>query len=315
VSAGPVEHAPRVRTVVTTEGVELPFEVASVFDRIAALVTDLLLAHLAVLLVLVAGFGLAGAGFGVHVLALTFVTSFLVRNFYFAFFEIRGGGATPGKSRMGIRVISRSGGPLTADAVLARNLTREFEVFLPLMLLASPQALLPSMPAGMALLGGAWLLVGALLPLFNRDRLRLGDLLGGTIVVALPRTALLEDPAAPTAFAPAAPTQAFTFTFSAEQLDQYGIEELQVLEDLVRRADSPVERGALVAVARTIRHKIGWPVPLRAAEVRPFLGDFYRQLRARLENKALFGVRQLKKKAGRLGRTLEPPSEPDPPDG
>ena len=40
-------------------------------------------------------------------------------------------GITPGKRVFGLRVIDRGGGALRADAVIARNLMREIEVFLP----------------------------------------------------------------------------------------------------------------------------------------------------------------------------------------
>ena len=65
-------------------------------------------------------------------LGALFVISFLLRSFYFTFFELRWKGATPGKRSLGLRVIDAHGGALSSDAVLVRNLTREVEVFLPL---------------------------------------------------------------------------------------------------------------------------------------------------------------------------------------
>jgi len=304
----------RIREVVTPEGVALPFEIASVFDRAAAVLVDLIIIHVGVFLIIILAFALAGFGFGAHAFALGLLASFLLRSFYFSFFEIRGGGATPGKRRMNIRVISRDGGVLTAESVLARNLTREFEIFLPLALLGAPSALMFSFPTGAALLGGVWLLVGALTPLFNRDRLRLGDLLGGTIVVMMPRTVLLEDPAiGPPPRAVAEPKHGFVF--ATEHLEQYGIDELQVLEGLVRRAASPGDREVREAVAKKIQEKIAWEPEVPADQVTEFLRDFYRQLRAHLEHKAAFGVRQQKKKAGKLkresrGTLAEPTAEP-----
>ena len=61
--------------------------------------------------------------------------SFALRSFYFIFFELRWQGATPGKRALGLRVIDRKGGRLKPEAVFARNLMREVEMFLPISLL------------------------------------------------------------------------------------------------------------------------------------------------------------------------------------
>ena len=301
------EKPSRIRQIVTPEGVALPFEVASVGDRAAALFLDLVLIHFLVAFLFLLGLILGAAGFGAHALSLALLASFLLRNFYFAYFEIRWGGATPGKRKYGLRVVSHGGGPLAAEAVLARNLTREFEVFLPLTVLAAPQALLPGLPGWAALLGTVWLLVGGLLPLFNADRLRLGDLLGGTIVVVVPRMQLLADLAGEQGMRTAAPEREREFVFATEQLDLYGIEELQVLEQLLRRGSDRGEAEVLEAVARKIKEKIAWTRAGDARDTWEFLNAFYRQQRARLEHKVLFGVRQEKKKPGRLRRP-EPPA-------
>ncbi|TIU19658.1 MAG: RDD family protein, partial [Mesorhizobium sp.] len=81
---------------------------------------------------------------------------------------------------------------LTLDQVIARNLMREIEVFLPLSILAARGG------AGVAdtlstIFGLVWALLFSLFPLFNRDRLRIGDLLAGTWVVEAPKVALVED--------------------------------------------------------------------------------------------------------------------------
>ena len=55
--------------------------------------------------------------------------SFVVRNAYFLIFELKWGGVTPGKRMAGLRVIDRRGGPLLPSAVVARNLTRQAEIF------------------------------------------------------------------------------------------------------------------------------------------------------------------------------------------
>src|SRR3546814_4149078 len=58
-------------------------------------------------------------------LSIWMLGGFLLRNFWFIGFEMGQRAATPGKRLMGIRVVARDGGRLTADAVVARNLIRE----------------------------------------------------------------------------------------------------------------------------------------------------------------------------------------------
>ena len=47
----------------------------------------------------------------------TLVISFFLRNFYFVYTELHWGGQTLGKRWLKLRVISRDGGPLTAEAI------------------------------------------------------------------------------------------------------------------------------------------------------------------------------------------------------
>ena len=173
----------RIHRVPTPEGISLPFVVAAVGDRVAAFLVDLIIiigCMVAVTLVALLGelVGLKGIGISFGLLA-----GFLLWNFYFVYFEIHWGGVTPGKRKMGVRVISRDGGPLTAEAVFARNLMRILELNLPLIALLAPQALVPEAPGWGRLLAVAWLVVFALLPFFNQDRLRCGDLVAGPLVV------------------------------------------------------------------------------------------------------------------------------------
>ena len=71
----------------------------------------------------------------------------------------------------------------------------------------------------------------ALFPLFNRDRLRVGDFVAGTWVVRAPRVALDIDLAARGA------EQSARFQFSDTEVSAYGIKELAVLEQVLRRKD------------------------------------------------------------------------------
>jgi uncharacterized RDD family membrane protein YckC len=299
---------PRLHRVWTPEGVPLPFAVAGVGERISAFALDGLLLLLATLAVaLLAGFAsvvssnLAAAFFALAV--------FLIWNAYFIVCEIRGNGRTPGKKKAGLRVVSRDGGPLTAEAVIARNLMRDLEVFLPLAAVLLPESLVPAAPSWGRLVAIAWLLVFALLPLFGKDRLRAGDLVAGTIVVRNPGAVLLPDLAEAPAVRPAARSSPFgsaveaarspaeEYGFTREQLDIYGIHELQVLEDLLRRHDGgTLDPRVLEEVCEKIKEKIGWPAERWQVPPAPFLQAFYRAQRASLEKRMLFGQRRERKR-------------------
>jgi len=280
---------PRRRTVVTPEGVPLGFEVAPAGDRLGAFLLDFLLIHLLVLLVAAPAIwlGITGAMPGDLVFAIALLAVFLIRTFYFAFFELSWQGQTPGKRRLRLRAVEARGGPLTAEAIIARNLTREVELFLPMVALTAPQALFPEAPGWTRLGALGWMVIFGFLPLFNRDRLRVGDLIGGTVVVRTPRALLLRDLVARPA--PAAPGLAF----GEPQLDVYGVYELQVLEGVLRARGQPGNAEALRTVAARIQAKIGWEGA--PPEDGPFLEAFYAALRARLERRLLFGKRRADK--------------------
>jgi uncharacterized RDD family membrane protein YckC len=269
------------REFVTPEGVDLRLRLGEVGDRAAALVIDLLI----MMLLLIAMSILAGAVLWASkaqapelVGVIWLVGFFLLRNFYFTGFELLPGAANPGQRLMKLRVIARNGGRLTADAVFARNALRELELFLPMGFLFSRGQ---GVDAWLISLGCLWSLVFLLFPLFNRDRLRAGDLIAGTMVVRAPRPLLLPDLARDGAGGLA------ELTFTQAQLDAYGIKELQVLENVLRGND----RKTLAEVARRIRVKIAW-VDGAGTSDRAFLAAYYAALRGRLERQMLFGRRR-----------------------
>ncbi|ACY15631.1 RDD family protein [Haliangium ochraceum] len=291
------EGAPALRRqVVTPEGVPIGFSLARAGDRAAAFAIDMVC--------VVAMLGALGllvlfAGIGARVLmSLLLVAAFLLQNFYFALFELRWQGQTPGKRLIGLRVIDAHGGALSAEAILARNLVRDVEFFLPAQVLFASEQMFPSVPGWARLAASLWALVLLLLPLFNRDRLRVGDMVAGTLVVLTPKAVLLSDvggervgPA--DAGAPHSP-------FSEQQLGIYGIYELQVLEDLLRQHSDQGERDdRLAQVCATIQQRIGWQSDeTEAVPPEDFLRWFYVALRAHLERKMLFGKRRADKYAG-----------------
>ena len=267
----------KLREFVTPEGVDLQLRIASAALRLGALLIDLILIVLTLVLftLLILWAGLASnSSIAVTVWLLG---AFVLRTFWFIGFELGTRAATPGKRLMGIRVVARDGGRLTADAVVARNLIRELELFLPLTMMGVGAA--EDMVSGWtALAGVAWSLTLSLFLLFNRDRMRMGDLIAGTWVVMAQRAKLDRD-----ITADGAGVDAIRFTDA--ELAVYGIYELQELERVLRGGDPRAMRD----VADTIRGKIGRPV---AEEDDVFLTSYYRQLKARLERGLLFGKRR-----------------------
>ncbi|SNS92487.1 Uncharacterized membrane protein YckC, RDD family [Sphingomonas laterariae] len=274
------------RRFITPEGVDLGLTLATAGERAAAFMVDAaiivggLIAATIALLIVGAWFG---GQTGQLAIILWLIGFFIARNGYFILFEMGARGATPGKRRAGLRVVARNGGRLTGDAVIARNLMREIEVYLPLSFLTyqTSQGLAD---AATALFGLGWSGIFLFFPLMNRDRLRVGDLLAGTWVVHAPRTELDLDLIGREARSRAGPA----YHFTDAQLDAYGVYELQTLEDVIRRG----EWATMQTVAETIRTKIGWDGPAGDVE---FLHAYYAALRLKLERGLLFGRRRVDK--------------------
>jgi uncharacterized RDD family membrane protein YckC len=269
----------RRREIVTPEGVPLTVELAEYSERAVALLIDLTILLCAGLAIVLALAFLAVKGMsGVIFVAVLLLVLFFLRNVYFIYFELSGRGATPGKRVAGIRVADRAGGPLRASAVIARNLTRELEVFIPVGILLSVPAAGAGINWGYLLVVG-WLLCFAALMFFNRDRMRAGDLIAGTMVIALPRQHLARDLVEARAH----------FVFVERQLKAYGARELQVLEDLLRRPDAANTPELFRDVCERICRKIDWSEPVPMADTVLFLRDFYTAQRRYLEREQLFG--------------------------
>ncbi len=293
----------RRRSVLTPEGVALSLQRASTGSRFIALLVDLLIVLMLLIIpgiaivVAIQAFDMPRIAAG-WVFTALLVASFLLRTFYFAAFELRWQGRTPGKRWLRIRVIERHGRPLTAGAIFARNLAREAELFVPLSLLAAGGS--AGVDGWIRLATLAWLGLFLAMPLFNRDRLRVGDLIGGTMVIANPKAILLDDMAGIAGVG--GPAERFRFT--PAQLQTYGIYELQVLEEVLRLPEGPVALDTRRAVAGKIRQRIGWsasdsqaPQNDTEADPRPFLEAYYAALRGNLETGLLFGRRRLRQAA------------------
>ncbi len=295
----------RERILVTPEGIALPLTLASRGSRFGALLLDLIMI---VVLIVVTTMLLIYIGVGVSTVtgelsknpaaqqALEFLVvlwmaaMFLFRNAWFLYFELGPRGATPGKRLTGIRIAARDGGRLTAEMVIARNLLRDIELFIPAVLLMSAQDGGDMGAAGIA--ATAWFLIFALFPFFNKDRLRAGDLIAGSWVVEAPKRKLEQ---AMSVGESARGTSAMTgaaYHFGEAELAAYGEYELQTLERVLRENRDE----ALVSVHEAICRKIGWNPG--AGDERAFLEAYYTQLRARLEAGMRFGNRKADKFAG-----------------
>jgi uncharacterized RDD family membrane protein YckC len=284
-----------IREIVTPEGIALRFTLARAGDRAVAFALDSIL-QFGVLIALVLGLSLAVGHRSTWLTAAVVVLWFVLANFYFAVFELRWQGATPGKRRIGIRVIDARGGQLETSAVLARNLIRELEVWTPLRFLLAGGLVWPGAPAWSQLLAGLWAFVFLFMPLFNRDRLRVGDMIAGTLVVMEPRVALvpdLVDEALPPYHVPAGREPPAAHVFSPAQLAIYGIYELQVLETVLRSEPGLAQIEAVRTVADKVRRKLGYQG--KVIDDERFLREFYAAQRAHLEQRMLFGQRRADK--------------------
>ena len=268
------------REVVTPEGVVVHVHLASVAARGSALLLDLVILFVALIVLGLLTF-FSGGYFGraAGVLAL-----FGLRTFYFSGFELAWNGRTPGKRMTGLRVVNRRGGTLTPAAVIARNLMREVELFLPLSVAIGGGVGITTDPWTYAALL-IWVCVLAFLPVFNRDRLRAGDMVAGTWVIIEPKPALLPELVS-------GQVAADTYRFSTQQLAVYGVKELQVLEEVLRSPSAgrqALERDIAQRIARKIRYT---DVAAAEADAAKFLEAFYAAQRRRLEAELAFGRRR-----------------------
>lgn len=268
------------REVVTPEGVVVHVRLAAASARLGALILDLLILFAALIAVGLLTFFAGGhLGRAAGILAL-----FGLRTFYFSGFELAWNGRTPGKRMTGLRVVNRRGGTLTPAAVIVRNLMREVELFLPLSIAIGGGAGITTDPRTfVALL--IWVCVLASLPMFNRDRLRAGDMAAGTWVIIEPKPALLPELVSETA-------AAASYRFTTQQLAVYGVKELQVLEEVLRSPQpgrQSLERDVAERIARKIRYSDPDAVALDAGR---FLEAFYAAQRRRLEAELAFGRRR-----------------------
>jgi uncharacterized RDD family membrane protein YckC len=143
--------------VATPEGVTMELVLAGLGSRFVARLLDTLIQMGVILALIVGGYAL-GSEWNGYVLAVVGVLSFLALFAYDIPFETLGGGRTPGKRALGLRVVGRAGEPIDFVTSAVRNLVRIVD-FLP-----------------------AFYVIGAVAIVVSEHSQRLGDLAAGTFV-------------------------------------------------------------------------------------------------------------------------------------
>ncbi len=271
----------RVMQFIPPEGVPISFAIASIGARLGAQILDIIFTTLLFIIIALAVIFTGVLPFSAMTVLITLM-GFLLRTPYYVLSELIWNGRTLGKRITGIRVINVDGRRLTPHQVTARNLMKEVEIF-------APMGLLGTIGEQSGLEGGltaAWLLVVVIVPLANRRRQRIGDMIAGTLVVDNPRSVLLSDLALSS---PAKASSQPAFEFLPEHLDIYGKYELQTLEDVLRDTTKKPNTEEIIKIVRTITRRIRYEDPVKPGQEMLFLNDFYRAQREHLESLKLFG--------------------------
>jgi uncharacterized membrane protein SpoIIM required for sporulation/uncharacterized RDD family membrane protein YckC len=233
----------------TPEHVVLDYEIAGLGSRALAALLDT-----AILL----GVGLASLlfldwldvgrwGF----VALAFV-SFLSYWGYYTFFEGLRNGQTPGKRRLGIRVVRDTGHPVTFAAAAARNLLRAADILPPPYLL------------------------GMLFVAIHPRAKRLGDIVAGTVVVR--DRPVVHD------LAPAAAVA----DMESAGVPQLADDEFRLLREFAERA-AALPKEVRTRLAERLTTRLAARFPSRAADPELFLASLYQDELSRRRGR--FGAR------------------------
>jgi len=241
---------PDVVRITTPEQVTIVLPLAGVGTRLLAALLDLLV-MLGVILAALIAIALVGnlialqphgvaAGSVLGAFTLLFLFGFVFA--YYAGLELLWDGQTVGKRALKLRVLRDNGTPVDAAAVLARTVVR----------------LVDFLPFGY--------LVGLISMIVDGRARRLGDIVGGTIVVrewnSAPTLREIAYGAEPAAWGPPAPGQEAPVSLLTT-------DELAAAREFLRRAATfpPPERAALAwRVAITLAARIGYAEPLTHPE-------------------------------------------------
>ena len=198
--------------VVTPENIEIEYELGGIGTRFLANLIDTLIQSItliavviifSILLLLLSQITAPAAKaildfFQGATSALLFLATFIIMWGYYIFFEIAWNGQTPGKRKMGLRVLRDGGYPIGAYSAITRNLLRVID--------GIPAAVLGALIYGIATnnsqvaaFGAAPMILSLCFLLFTGKYQRLGDFVAGTMVVKqrAPRVPTLEALAPP----------------------------------------------------------------------------------------------------------------------
>lgn len=243
--------------VVTPEAAVLDLTLAGLGSRFAAVLYDALwqAALLVVLalagalpLLLTGGWSAVGHAAVRWLWPLLLLAGAVVLGGYHLLWEGSRGGQTPGKRRLGLRVVRVGGEPIGWTESAVRNLLRPIDA-LPL---AVPPLVAPY-------------LLGAAAVWFTSRQQRLGDLVAGTMVILERPTPRLE---ALLAAPPAAVAESFGFT--AAQLGRLRVEQIELLTRFSRRRESlplDVRRRLAADLASRLAAAIEAAVPVGEPDV------------------------------------------------
>ena len=269
------------------EAVPLHFEVGSLGARFGAQLIDIVITGVGVF-ALVLLLYLTDIVPETAIILVGSLLFFAIRVPYYLAAELVWNGQTLGKRLTRLRVISSDGRGLSTHSVAVRNLMKEAEVFMPgTFLLASEQ-----LDVWTNVVTLIWIGILIAVPLFNKKRQRLGDIIAGTYVIHQPDAVLMPD----LAQAAKRDQPEERFAFLPHQLDHYGRYELQTLEKVLHvnrrqltREEYTRHYENLHAIVRNICRKITYEEKVADGDAAEFLNAFYVAQRRYLEQRKLFG--------------------------
>jgi uncharacterized RDD family membrane protein YckC len=239
--------------IATPENVVFGYEIAGIGSRfLAALIDTLLVTVLQVVVFLSAALVIATVGAlyqdgdstaVMWLIGILGLIGFALQWGYYVFFETRWNGQSPGKRRVGLRVIRSDGTPITLAESIIRNLLR----------------LIDFMPAYYG--------VGVVTMFIDRQARRLGDLAAGTFVVHDREEIVLES-------LRSKPSLRFTSGETGSTPTHLPIERLtardiEIAEDFLWRKDElPLSTATHIAnrIARMLIERMDLPAGIPGAE-------------------------------------------------
>lgn len=223
----------------TPENVVFDYRVAGIGSRfLAALIDTILMIILQIIASLTLSFLVRElvprevAWLRAWMVALFGLIAFALFWGYYVFFEVTWNGQSPGKRRVGLRVIRIDGTPISLAESVIRNLIRLID-FLPL-----------------------YYAIGLVTMFVNQQSRRLGDLAAGTLVV-YDREAVTLESLAPDRSLPRT-SWAGVVAKGDWPIERLTDQDIQLAEDFLRRRDELVNSGAIAGrIAQVLLGRMG----------------------------------------------------------